>query len=217
MQAYPLAWPQGWKRTPSHERERSKFGTQHQSTYGGYKSIGKLSVSQATERLINEIDMFTRRGNPWRIPPDGVVLSTNVPLRKDGFPRSNQSDPDDPGAAVYFQLDGARVVLACDKWNRVADNIAAIAATLGAMRALERWGVSDMLHRVFTGFTALPNLNMDPPWRDVLGVKDCEDLAVAESAYKRLRSLQHPDKGGDANRFAMIQRAISSARAELSL
>lgn len=24
--AYPLAWPDGWKRTPTHERERAQFG-----------------------------------------------------------------------------------------------------------------------------------------------------------------------------------------------
>jgi hypothetical protein len=51
--------------------------------------------------------------------------------------------------------------------TRAADNLAAIAATLEAMRAIDRHGGATILNRAFTGFTALP-----PPadcWKE-LGV-----------------------------------------------
>ncbi len=39
----------------------------------------------------------------------------------------------------------------------MGDNIQAIRKTIEAMRGLERWGVSDMLQRTFSGFKALPD------------------------------------------------------------
>ena len=69
------------------------------------------------------------------------MISTNLKLRLDGLPRSDQATPADPGVAVYFELDGKTIVLACDKWNRVADNIYAIAKHVDALRGQDRWGV----------------------------------------------------------------------------
>ena len=34
---------------------------------------------------------------------DDVVISTNVETRLDGFPRSDRTEPADPGVAVYWQ------------------------------------------------------------------------------------------------------------------
>jgi len=35
-------------------------------------------------------------------------------------------------------------------------------------------------------------------------------------AYKRLRSQNHPDKGGDADKFDEVQKAYDEAQRELS-
>lgn len=59
----------------------------------------------------------------------------------DGFPRSGQSEPSDGGVAVYWLTStGETKCIAIDRYDRVADNLAAVAATLDAMRAIERHG-----------------------------------------------------------------------------
>src|SRR4051812_12020335 len=94
---FPLEWPLGWRRTERHKRQRAGFSTK--------ASIdGRLSVARATERLQGELDRLGGRN---------AVLSTNVSLRLDGKPRSDE-EPSDPGAALYFQYRGRATVLACD-------------------------------------------------------------------------------------------------------
>ena len=209
-EAYPLKWPEGFPRTPDHERERARFG--QKANYGCGKS--SLTIFVARKRLQHEIQAFTRVGQTYRIVPDMVVLSTNVPTRKDGLPYSNAREPDDPGVAVYLELDGEPHVFPCDKWDRVADNIAAIAAHLGAMRGIERWGVGD-LHRVFAGFHALPpgtgESNGEDMWWVVLNVDSNATKAEVQSSYRRMRSQNHPDNGGDPSAFDRIQRAYKQA------
>src|SRR4051812_25772458 len=120
---YPLSWPVGWKRTPAHNRKPARFakgtttysnwtdaaGQTRVSTSRGSK---ELSVADATDRLRAEL---RRLG-----VGDNFILSSNVQLRNDGLPRSNQSAPADPGVAVYFKLKGKPRCFACDTWTRVA-------------------------------------------------------------------------------------------------
>jgi hypothetical protein len=131
-QRFPLSWPLGWARTPRHQRRRASFRS-HQRP---------LSVAEALDRLIREVDRLGARDE---------LLSTNVELRLDGLPRSTQGEPTDPGAAIYFRLKGQPRCLACDKWDRVADNIAAIAQHIDALRRIDRYGVGT-LQQAFAGY-----------------------------------------------------------------
>ena len=115
--ACPLQWPSGWKRTPAHSRQGAKFTSYRQ----------RLSIAEACYRLGRELDLL----HAW--PLDARTISSNVQVRRDGTPRSDGREPDDPGVAVYFKLHDKERVLACDKWDRVADNIAAIAAHIDAI------------------------------------------------------------------------------------
>ena len=213
--AYPLAWPEGFDRTPPNERERARFSRQGKNDRG-FTSSKPLTVAGALERLDAEIRRFTRHGRSWRIRPDLVTVSTNLRTRNDGLPYSNARQPEDPGVAVYLELDGEPHVFPCDCWDRVADNIAAIAAHLGAMRGMERWGVGD-LRRVFQGFNALPpgsgeSFGHVEHWWDVLGVTQDARRPEIETAYRRLRSQNHPDRGGNPDQFDRVQRAFETAR-----
>src|SRR6185437_12281199 len=134
-EAYPLSWPQHVKRRTQAQRTRAKFGksmTRYNpdgtSHYGGKDS---LSVADAIKRLFGELDRLGARY---------VVISSNVEIRQDGLPRSNRREPNDPGVAVYFQLNGKPYCLPCDRYDRVADNIAAVAHHIDATRAIERYG-----------------------------------------------------------------------------
>lgn len=138
------------------------------------------------------------------------VLSTNVELRLDGMPYSNRRAVEDPGAAVYFQLRGKPIVLACDRYQRVEDNVAALAAHIDAMRKIERHGVGTV-EQMFAGFTALPPAMSLTDWRAELD--EPKTLADAEATYKRKAFESHPDQpSGSHVAMSRLNAAIDSAR-----
>lgn len=191
-EAFPLQWPHGRPRVG--RVERSRFN---------------VTFAQARDELFRELALMGARL---------VVLSTNVELRLDGLPYAGKGEPDDGGVAVYFECKGRPMCFACDRWNRVKDNIQAVRHTVGALRGLERWGTGDMVQAAFSGFVALPPPGGD--WRAVLGVEglDCSipavALAGAEAAYRTKAKDAHPDSGGTAEEMARLNGAIEQARAE---
>lgn len=201
-EAYPLSWPPGWKRTPAPERTRARFNIKTRK-YGesgsSWLSKSEVSISQGTERCLASLNRmgFNR----------SVVISSNLSLRNDGLPRSNQRGPDDPGVAVYWGNGKDARCMAVDLYDRVADNLAAIAATLEAMRAIERHGGAAILNRAFTGFVALPA--PEQPFQ-VLGISANASRDQVEDAYRRLAMKHHPDRGGDPNEMARINAARDS-------
>lgn len=200
--AYPLAWPDGWKRTPDHHRETARFG--HKTTKGTntYKTHAQLTIAQGVDRVRAEL---ARMG----VADDDMVISTNLVLRLDGLPRSGQAEPKDPGVAVYWQRRHERQAppkcMAIDQYDRVADNLAAIAATLEAMRAIERHGGAAILDRAFKGFVAIESPDAD--WARVFNIKPESTETEVRDRYRYLRSLHHPDNGGDAEKFDQVQKA----------
>lgn len=168
MEAYPLSWPQGWKR--SKYRELSKF---------------KTGFGAARNFLFAELE---------RMGATKVVVSTNVPLRNDGMPRANTAPiGGDPGVAVYFLRKGKPMVLACDQYTKGCDNVLAIAKTIEAMRGIERWGASEMMERAFSGFKQLAAENDGPSWWGVLQVRAGATVAEIETAFRALAKVAHPD------------------------
>lgn len=218
IEAYPLAWPQGWKRTAPAQRRRANFNTSSWTGAPGgadnYRRKRDLTVTDGTNRILAELSRLN-------IDRQDVVISTNVRLRLDGLPRSGEREPEDPGVAVYWterRSSGAPRCMAIDRYDRVADNLAAVAATIEAMRAIERHGGAEILNRAFTGFTALPApVTGMRPWRDVLGfpVDSQPAYSEVEDAYRRARSTSHPDKGGSHEAFMAVQSAFDQAHAEL--
>jgi len=213
--AYPLKWPDHWPRTTM--RKRAKFSTgsrQYSQTTPGYSYVAKkeLSISDGTKRVLAQLRTFGVREGQW-------VISTNLELRNDGLPRSGQRMPADPGVAVYWTRGGKQNVMAIDLYDRVADNLAAIAATLDAMRAIERHGGAAILDRAFTGFMALPAPPKEPAarhWRDVLGVPNTvQTEQTLKDAYRRAASAAHPDKGGTSEAMAAVNAAYAQAKQEL--
>jgi DnaJ domain len=196
--AYPLQWPDGWPKTLWHQRKRAQFTK--------YKR--ELSVMDGVERCLGELEKLS-------IGRDDIVISTNLKTRLDGLPRSDQAAPADPGCAVYWQTrNGKRRVMAIDRYDRVADNLAAIAATLEAMRAIERHGGAQILDRAFTGFTALPS-QQRASWRVILGVNEGASLEQARDAYRKLAAQHHPDRGGDGAMMAAVNAAWFAAQQAL--
>lgn len=194
--ASPLSWPHGRPRTSPIARKPAPFGKAGSNGYGR----ASLSVADASLRLMREL---------VRADACDITISTNLELRLDGIPRSGRPEPDDPGAAVYFVLDGRPIALACDKWDTVADNIAAIAKHVESLRGQERWGVGSMA-QAFAGFVALPppasGEKPQRPWREVFGFRPgCEpSLATLSAQYRQLASERRDDE--DALRELNVAR-----------
>lgn len=211
---YPLCWPAGWPRTSGISRVPSKFSKGERKYSSDYTSSWRarkdLSVFDGVSRVIVELERMSIR-------QDDMLVSTNIPTRLDGLPRSDSAKPQDVGAAVYWRdRKGRDRCMAIDRYDTVAGNLAAIAATLEALRAVERHGGAVILDRAFTGFTALPS-NAPAEWRDVLGLQPGErNRDVIRSAYMTRRGAAHPDRaGGDATEFNRVQQAWEQAQREI--
>ncbi|HVI00888.1 MAG TPA: hypothetical protein VM869_19360 [Enhygromyxa sp.] len=126
---YPLAWPIGRPRSQS---IRSKFK--------GW------SVAGARDRLLAELARFGAAD---------IAITSNVELRIDGLPYSGRREPDDSGIAVYFKRAGKPYCMAVDRYDRVADNMHALALVIESYRAIERHGGATLLEQATFGFMAL--------------------------------------------------------------
>ncbi|MFC5550760.1 J domain-containing protein [Massilia aerilata] len=210
--AYPLQWPAGWPRTPAIQQRYGKFSTKKTSPGSSWARTVDITIAEATNRVLAEL---ARMG----IDRQDVVISTNLQLRLDGLPRSGQAAPRDAGAAVYWKTrKGERRVMAIDQYYKVEENLAAIAATLDAMRAIERHGGAQILDRAFTGFTALPAPAAKRHWRDVLGLASSGAFTLTEVKYqyRRLARELHPDHiGGSDAAMSELNVAFEEARKEI--
>lgn len=209
--AFPLTWPSAWKRAKS--RKRANFGKEHEST----SVIGNQTFRNRQRKQLTVADAVARILGSLRrmgVPDYNVIISTNIQVRLDGLPYSNQKEPGDPGVAVYWKdRKSNRKCMAIDIYDRVADNIAAVAITLDYMRGIERHGGAEILERVFLGFQSLPPpMAGGRPWHDVLGVEPNCSLNAAEVSYRIRAQEHHPDKGGDSSVMAELNEAIRQAR-----
>lgn len=190
IEAYPLQWPPAWPRTK--RPESARFDT---------------SFGIARNRLLDELRL---------LGATDVIISSNIELRRDGLPYSNQRQPDDPAIAVYFKLNGENQCVPCDKWTRTEDNLQAIRKTIEALRGLERWGAKEMVNAAFRGFKALPESiimseHTARAWWEVLEVSQTANPDVIRAAYKAQLHYKHPDKGGNQWKFEELQKAFKEA------
>lgn len=185
IDAYPLSWPAGWPRTSPGHRKWGNFG---QSTR-----------ARTINGLLDELR---------KLGAQNVVISSDLRLRNDGLPYSNQREPDDPGIAVYFDYNKRPMVFACDSYNRDWKNIRAIALTIEALRGIERWGASDMMERAFTGFAQLPQ---SEPWWLILGFESPPNTeSEIRARFRELSKTLHPDVGGSHEEFCRMQQAVDT-------
>ncbi|MET4003899.1 hypothetical protein ABIB48_002637 [Arthrobacter sp. UYCu511] len=141
----------------------------------------------------------------------------NMVVNVDGTYRGKQATPEDKGVAVYFTLNGEDQCFPCDRWNGVADNLHAIALSIGALRGLDRWGAKEMVNAAFRGFKALPAATIVTPyqarlWYEVLEVAPTASPEVIKAAYRQQLLKHHPDQGGERQAFEEVQKAFRESK-----
>lgn len=184
-EAYPLQWPLGFER--SEYIERSRFGT-------GY--YDKPTIAKATDKLMHEMNLMGA---------DGIIISSNMKLKKDGLPYSRQGRIDDMGIAAYFTFKDKQNVLACDIYDQMGCNLWAISKTVEAMRGIERWGCSEVLERTFSGFKALSESSGNGKPEYFAGCNSEKDIKYR---FRELAKKYHPDTGEvkDSSIFSEVSR-----------
>lgn len=200
--AFPLAWPDGWPRTPGH---KARDGRKHFAVYrGGAASKSALNFEDALKGLEAALAA---------LQADDIIVSSNLKLTMLGRPSGSIARPTDQAVAVYFKRQRKSLVFARDAFDRFEDNVRSITIALEAMRTLERHGGSSMAERAFTGFTALP-----PPkscW-EILGLQKGSSAQAINAAWRELIGKAHPDQGGSQAAAAELNAARDAALREVA-
>jgi hypothetical protein len=146
-----------------------------------------------------------------------LIISSNLELRLDGNPRSNQKQPDDRGVAIFFKRSKQDMALACDIYTTVEDNLWALCRTLDALRQIERDGSPSLINRAFKGFAALPDPNTKK-WFEVLNLPETASNDDVKRSYFNLARQYHPDnkETGNVELFRQVQQAYELAMGKSS-
>ena len=182
--AYPLAWPSHRPRTPWAHRKPWQFRA-------GDKPISR---ARAMQRLQDEVA---------RLGGANILVSSDLELRRDGQPHLGKSEPADPGVCLYFSMKGQPYAMACDTYDSLAQNVAAIANHIEATRRIERYGVASASESLKV-FVALP---APPKAHELLGISANADEATIRTAWRGLIATNHPDQGGSEARAAELNAA----------
>lgn len=191
-ESFPLTWPERHPRTAPYARNHARFKNN--------------TLGRCCDDVQSEIG---------RLGGKGVIISTNIEPRLDGRPYANKPAPRDPGVAVYFMLDKRPMVLACDKWLTVEDNLWAIVKDIEATRGKLRWGASTV-QQAFAGYTAIPERTGGVSWWTVLGVAMNASEDQIRDAYRAKAKLYHPDSGSspDSNKMVELNEAYRMATSQ---
>ena len=188
---YPLQWPEGRDRIPANKRLRSPFRT---------------SFQRAVENVQRSLRGFQRDAG---VKIEHVVLSSNVDLMND--------NPADPGAAVWFMMDGQWVAFAVDRFRDVASNVQAIHHIIEARRTELRYGGLEIVRQTFRSFIALPAPAGEKKrtWREILGAGQFPTANEIERLYREKAKTAHPDAGGSDDAMAELNWARQEAMKEM--
>lgn len=177
--AYPLTWPE---HLPRYQRARDK---------GAFKT----TLAGALENVQRSLKLFAQDSG---LRLSDVVISSNVTL--------GTNRPADPGVAVWFTWGDSVRCIPVDRYSTVEGNLQAIHHIIEARRVELRHGTLTLVKASMHGFIALA-APKGSQWYEVLEVPADAKRSDIEAAHRRLSMRHHPDRGGDAEKMAAINRA----------
>ncbi len=144
---------------------------------------------------------------------------TDPEIRRDGLPRAD-ARPRSPRVRLSFDHPSlGQLQYPCDTYGRYQDNLRAIAKTLEAQRAMDRYGAT-RLNQQYAGWKALPSggsIEQAMTVEDAAAfietlVGSAATLIIEQSnyyqhSYRRAALAAHPDTGGDEDQFKQLQEA----------
>jgi hypothetical protein len=195
-------------------------------------AIFKATWFKTKELLEAELEKVHARNVELR------TMHTNEQRRSDGWPRADRQPPH-PGVIVTFekyagfnpetnQSEYVALRFPCDTFLMWEDNVRAIALALEALRKVDRYGITTGSQ--YSGYKALPagdlGVNGLTPELAAQFIADSADMGnvpsvaksiletpgFADSVYRAAAKNLHPDKGGDADQFAKLERSMSMVR-----
>lgn len=193
-EAYPLQWPLGWPRHKGQQDSDTRF----------------KGPTFQWDRVYRGLHEELRR-----IGATNIVVSTNQPIRNDGYPYAQQRNISDVGVAVYFMRNGKALVMAQDRFWSIIGNMRSLTMAIEGLRQMERHGGATMLERAFDGFAALPP--PDDCWK-ILGLSHIPRVNVSRAtimnSFRSRAMAGHTDTGGDADMDRLV-KARDQALAEI--
>lgn len=202
-------WPA--KPTPTYRRKNSPF---------------KAGWSSTIELLERELQ---------HLKATNIVIQADCDrseIRIDGQLRAN-AKLNGPGVVIAFESPSKGALsFPCDTFTEWKANVRGIALSLEALRAVDRYGVTQQAEQ-YKGWTALPDVRNERQTRRKTAAEwICQQcFAVGESnpptvatllndseirriVYKRLAVLLHPDRIGNDERFKQLQTYMAAFIAE---
>ena len=169
--------------------------------------FGKHSLSTAGIYIENELRLLKAKN---------CIISTNLRVKIEGGFYANQI-VEDAGVAIYFKLKDKDKAMACDLWDKPEHNLWALFLSINAIRGLERWGGSDFLDGLFTGFTALPSPE-DSIINNVQYFSDVNNLEHLNLKFKKLAKELHPDsENGNAELFQEMMKQYKQKKQQFEV
>lgn len=166
-------------------------------TLGYRRSLFSAQLRQTLKLLARELDM---------IYAEQVVVELDVrdrDIRIDGYPRAN-ARPDSPAVRVSFKSKHGPLSYATGEFSDWQDNLRAIALSLEALRAVDRYGVSKRGEQ-YRGWRAI-EMGTDHV-QNMTAEEAREFMRRWDGDFTRALFDTHPDRGGDANEVRKVLRA----------
>jgi len=166
----------------------------------------KASWNRTLEQLEYEL---------MQLAATGIVLQAGFharQLRRDGWPYGDAT-PTHPAVILSFRDSENRALsFPCDRYTEYTDNVRAIALSLEALRAVDRFGVTKRSEQ-YAGFKAIeaPKAWTVEDAAQFIAIKAgsasgavISDAGHYRSAYRVAASSLHPDKGGNPHEWKLL-------------
>lgn len=192
---YPLQYPATSPRTPRPQIRQARFS------------------DKPLRAIITDLALELKR-----LKARDVIVTSNLIHNGGHFDETafSQNRISDRGVAIYFTLFGTPKTLACDKWNRVGDNLWAIYRHIEATRGLMRWGVANV-EQAFAGYNALPFTTESQGCYEILGISINATENEIQRAFRAKAKACHPDVGGTNAEMSALNAAYGQAMENLRI
>lgn len=178
--------------TPAAARKQSTFKATYPATLG---LLCREAEKLGAHELVLQVDIAER----W--------------IRTDGLPAANARFGTHPGVAVSFDSAHGPLRYATDAFTEWQDNLRAIALSLEALRAVDRYGVSKRGEQ-YTGWRALPAGQFGTADEAIRWMRGqltarigAHSIREPRDMYRGLAKLMHPDTGGSAADWEQLDAA----------